>query len=277
LSRGALLIARNNSQIDYIKQAVFAASRIKKYMDIPVSVLTDNSTYLTKKYPNHPFDKILKISDEDFTFKKYNDGIYARKSLEFKNTSRFNAYDLTPYTETLLLDTDYIVSNDLLNECFSQEHGLMMYKDATDFSRWRDLDEFKFISETGPTFYWATCVFFKKSDTNKCFFDLVKHIQEHWQHYRNVYQITSAVFRNDFAFSIAAHIMNGHVDGGLIKPMPGKKHFITDRDHVEKIDEEDFLFLIEKENTSEHFPVKFSGNVHIMNKFGLNRIIDDLN
>jgi hypothetical protein len=277
LSRGALLIARNNSQIDYIKQAVFAATRIKKYMGIPVSILTDNAGYLLKKYPNHPFDKILKITDEEFTFKKYNDGIYANKRLEFKNTSRFSAYDLTPYTETLLLDTDYIVSNDILNGCFGQEHGLMMYKDATDFSRWRDLGEFTFISETGPTFYWATCVFFRKSDANKCFFDLVKHIQEHWSHYRNVYQITSAVFRNDFAFSIAAHIMNGHASGGMVTPLPGKKHFITDKDHVEQINDTDFLFLIEKENNSDHFPVKFSGNVHIMNKFGLNRIIDDIN
>jgi uncharacterized protein YjiK len=70
--------------------------------------------------------------------------------------------------------------------------------------------------------------------------------------------------------------MNGHVDGSLVKPMPGKMNFITDRDHVEKIENDKFLFLIEKENTTTYFPVKYTGNVHIMNKFGLNRIIDEL-
>ena len=44
--------------------------------------------------------------------------------------------------------------------------------------------EFKHISETSADFYWATCVFFRKTKLNKCFFELIQHIQEYYQHYK---------------------------------------------------------------------------------------------
>ena len=59
MSQGALLLARNNSEVDYIKQAVFCANRIKKYQGIPVSIITDAADYLEKTYPAHPFDKVI--------------------------------------------------------------------------------------------------------------------------------------------------------------------------------------------------------------------------
>ena len=37
-SKGALIFARNNAQIDYIKQAHYSAKRIRKYLDIPTSI-----------------------------------------------------------------------------------------------------------------------------------------------------------------------------------------------------------------------------------------------
>ena len=278
MSKGALLLARNNSEVDYIKQAVFCANRIIKYQGIPVSIITDAPGYLEKTYPAHPFDKVINadVSGTD-TYRKYHDGSWTRKSLQFKNTDRSTAYNLTPYDETILLDTDFIVANDVLNRCFDQDHNLMMYSNNVfEFSGWRDLSEFKFISDTGPHFYWATCVFFRKTEANKIFFNLVSHINENWYHYRHVYQITSGVFRNDFAFSIAAHIMNGFRDGNFIKPMPGTKYFITDRDCIDQIIDDKFIFLIEKQGTADCFAIQSTGsNVHIMNKFSLNRIIDN--
>ena len=42
-NKGALIFARNNAQIDYIKQARFSAQRIRKHLDIPTSIVTDLS------------------------------------------------------------------------------------------------------------------------------------------------------------------------------------------------------------------------------------------
>ena len=59
MSKGAFLIARNNGHIDYVKQAVFLAKRIKKYLNIPVSVATDSIGYLEDTFGTDDFDKII--------------------------------------------------------------------------------------------------------------------------------------------------------------------------------------------------------------------------
>lgn len=280
MSKGVVLIARNNSEVDYIKQSIFSAKRIRQYLNLPICLITDSTKYLSENFDSSVFDNVIEIkNDNNFTYKKYYDGSWTRKSLEFKNTSRSSVFDLTPYDETILLDTDFIVSNDVLNRCFEQKHDFLLYKTAYDLSGWRSYDEFKHISDPSVDFYWATAVFFRKTQTNKLFFDLLKHIQENWAHYRNIYQITSGVFRNDFAFSIAVHIMNGHQKGNFAKSMPGTMFYITDRDQVLSIKDKTMLFLTEKEtDAGKYFPVKISGsNVHIMNKFSLNRAIDNDN
>lgn len=276
MTKGALLIARNNSEVDYIKQAVFLAQRIKKYLDLPVSLITDNVKYLEETYDRSVFDKVIAIDDSrNYTHRKYNDGNYTRKQLEFKNTNRSSVFDLTPYDETLLMDTDYIISDSVLKECFNQSSNFLIYKDGFEFSNWRDLNEFKYISEVGPDFYWATVVFFRKTAENKIFFDLLKHIQDNWAHYRLLYQLNTDVFRNDFAFSIAIHIMNGYTQGSFAKKMPGTLYYSTDKDLLVDLKDEEFTILVENQSAS-YFPVKIKGNsVHIMNKFSLGRIIDN--
>jgi hypothetical protein len=276
MSKGALLIAKNNNEINYVKQAAFLAKRIKKYLNLPTSLVTDNIDYLKDHKLINYFDKILITTNNLYTRKKYRDGLIYNSSLDFKNTDRSNAYDLTPYDETLLLDTDLIVSDSMFNSCFDQKSNLMMYSNAFELSGWRDTDEFINITDTGPKFYWATAIFFRKTVETQIFFDLVKHIQENWVHYSKLYQIVSPVFRNDFAFSIAVHIINGYTTNDFVKEMPGTLYYTTDRDELISLNDEKFVFLIEKENQYENFLTKIEGKtVHVMNKYSLGRIIDD--
>ncbi len=276
MSKGVVLIARNNSSIDYIKQAAWAAKRVRQYMNLPTSLITDAPAYAEKHFVD-VFDNIIKIPNEqNYTHKSYKDGIYSRTNLEFKNTARCDVFELSPYDETLLMDTDVAISNSDLVNCFDEDNDVMLYKDAIELSNWRDLSEFERISPNTIDFYWATVVFFRKTKVAKTFFDCIRHIQNNWNHYRNLYMITNPVFRNDFAFSIAAHIMNGNKKGNFIKPLPGKLFYVTDRDLLVDETEGTFRFLVEKEDQSSYFPVKVSGvNVHIINKFSLNRYIDE--
>jgi hypothetical protein len=276
MTQGALLIARNNSEIDYIKQAAFLSKRIKKYLNLPTSLITDSADYLDKHKLTNNFDKIIFANKNiPYTNKKYRDGLMYQSSLEFKNIDRSSAYDLTPYDETLLFDTDLIISDDILKNCFDRTANLMMYSKAFELSGWRDTSEFDYITDAGPKFLWATAIFFRKTEENKIFFDLVKHIQENWPHYKKIYQIMSPVFRNDFAFSIAAHIMNGYTVNDFVKEMPGTLYYTADRDELVSINDDSFLFLIEKENQSEHCLARIEGKtVHVMNKYSLERIIN---
>ena len=247
MSKGAFLIARNNGHIDYVKQAVFLAKRIKKYLNIPVTVATDSTDYLKDSFDIQIFDQIISLDYTDGSNLRYFfDGTLTKKTASFKNNNRANVYNLSPYNETLLMDTDYVISNSLLKTVFDSSADFLIYKKSNDIAKVRDECEFDKISDTGVDFYWATVVYFRKTDTNKTFFNLVSHIEQEWNHYRRVYQITSNLFRNDFAFSIAIHIMNGFQSGNFAQQLPGSMMYITDKDVLYKMTEDEMMFLIEK-------------------------------
>ena len=277
MSKGVFLIARNNGYIDYVKQAVFLARRIKQYLGVPVTVATDSVDYLTDEFGTDDFDQVISLDQTTDTNKRYFfDGSLSKKTASFKNNNRASVYDLTPYDETLLMDTDYIISNDLLKSCFSAKSDFMLYKKSNDIAKVRDEAEFDTISNTSVDFYWATVVYFKRTETNETFFNLIKHIEEEWNHYRRVYQITSGLFRNDFAFSIAIHIMNGFSPGSFAQQLPGSMLYTTDKDVLQQLKDDKFMFLVEKKDyLGEYTALQTQGQtIHVMNKVSLNRIID---
>lgn len=276
-SKGALLFARNNGSVDYVKQAVFLAKRIRKYLDIPTSIVTDSPNYLREAFDESTFDQIIEIEYTNETNRRrYYDGALTEKVLNFKNSTRAQSYNLSPYDETLVLDTDYIICNDILKNCFDSNNNLMLFKDSQDLANLRNTREFKYISDKSVDFYWATVIFFRKTDVNKIFFDLVDHIYDNWSHYQKLYQISNPLFRNDFAFSIAVHVMNGFTKGDFVTELPIKHLYTIDKDILWEINNDEMLFLVEKEKyLGEYTPIKTKKqNVHVMNKFSLERIID---
>ena len=277
MSKGVFLIARNNVYIDYVKQAVFLAKRIKRHLDVPVSVATDSVDYLINTFGDTDFDEVIKLEyTEESNMRYFFDGSISKKTASFKNSNRASAYDLSPYDETLIMDTDYIISNDLLKSCFDSNSDLMLYKKSYDVAKVRDESEFKNISNTSVDFYWATVVFFRKTQTNRVFFDLIKHIEDEWTHYRRAYQITSTLFTHDFAFSIATHIMNGFTTGNFVSELPGNMLYTTDKDVLWQINGDEMMFLVEKTDYLGEYTALKTANqtIHVMNKASLGRIID---
>mgnify|MGYP000060347704 CR=1 FL=1 len=277
MSKGVFLIARNNIHIDYVKQSVFLAKRIKQYLELPVTIATDSVDYLESAFGTDDFDKVIGLEHvEESNSRYFFDGTLSKKTASFKNANRASVYDLSPYDETLLMDTDYIVSNSLLKSAFTSTADFLIYKKSNDVAKVRDESEFSKISDTSIDFYWATVVFFRKTATNKIFFDLIKHIEEEYNHYRRVYQITSPLFRNDFAFSIAIHIMNGFQSGDFAQQLPGSMLYTTDKDILWQLNNDKMMFLVQKKDyLGEYTAIKTLGqNIHVMNKISLNRIID---
>ena len=105
MTKGVVLIANNNGAVDYVKQAIYCAKRIEKYLKLPVTLITDSRNYAVET-SNNVFDKIIsteyKVSNNN---KIYYDGAMAHKILMFKNYSRTVAYYNTPYDQTILMDT----------------------------------------------------------------------------------------------------------------------------------------------------------------------------
>ena len=279
-SAGILLFANNNEKIDYLKQAYFLAKKVKYYLNLPTTVVTDSVKYLKDQYRDADvvFDKIVEVSwsAENYFYKNYRDGTLTKIKLQFKNQLRSKAYDISPYNETLLLDTDIILCNNQYIQCFLHNNNFLIYHNACDLSLFRKSNEFTYINDIGVKFYWATAVFFRKSKENKIFFNLLQHIQENWNHYRSIFQINQSYFRNDHAFSIAIHIMNGYTEGDFAKSMPGKLYYTTDKDICYDIKNEKITFLLEKEDYLGEYTLAVTNglSIHVMNKFSLNRCID---
>jgi hypothetical protein len=277
MTTGAILFAQNNTNIDYTKMAVFAAERIIKFLDIPVSLITDDKTYLLKNFPDHSFDQVIGIPlSSSSQHRKFFDGSLASKTAEWKNFSRSSVYDLTPYDTTIVLDTDYIINSSILKSALDCDHDLQIYRHNFDLAGYRSPDAFRRINDYSVPFYWATVFIFQKNIIMESFFILLEHIKSNWVYFRTLYFVDSPTFRNDIAFSIAIHIMNGKTKGEFAVDLPGKMLFITDKDYLISIKDNTMNFLLEKENhLGEYTAIKTTGlDVHVMNKYSLNRCLD---
>ena len=276
MTTGAIIFAQNNSGIDYVKLAVFAAKRIKQYLNIPVSIITDSKGWLESSNPDHPFDQIIDHFGDTAQRKKFYDGSISNKNLEWKNESRTNVYKLSPYDTTLVIDSDYILNSDILSSCLSLDHDFQIYRNSMDLAGWRNTAEFIRINQYSIPFYWATVFVFKKNAVIESFFELIDHIKTNWNYFKLLYSINSHLYRNDIAFSIAIHIMNGKTDGTFAVELPGKMSYILDKDILVSTDSDKMKFLVEKENyLGEYTLVKTTGiDVHVMNKSSLSRYID---
>jgi len=288
-SRGFIMFAHNNAEIDYFKLAVINSLLIQKHLGISnITVVTDPHSYsyaveslgedLIKSAINN-----LIVVEKDKEFKSQNirvfkDTSHTAKQLPFYNINRCDAYDLSPYDETILLDVDYLILSDTLNQCWGHNEEIMMnwrYQDIMFDRKDYTLDR---LNPFGITMYWATVVYFKKSAYAETFFNLVKHVKNNIAYYKDLYRWSGNLYRNDYSFSIAAHVMSGFVDKG-IPQLPTTLYKTFDTDDIHKaIDEKTLIMYLEKPRSPGDFILtKWSGvDLHVMNKWAINRISEEM-
>jgi hypothetical protein len=211
-------------------------------------------------------------------YRRYFDGALSNRRLKFKNDIRIKSYELSPFDETLVIDCDYFINNDTLKYCWEQPHDFLIFKEALDLSGYRYDPRLHTLSDKSIDFYWATVFFFRKTKNTEIFFNYLGHIQDNWNYYRYVYQIQNSMYRNDFAFSIAIHVMNGFQQGSWAHPLPGKLYYSIDKDVFVEYKDTTMKFLLEKEKyKGEYTLIKTDClNVHVMNKFSISRILREV-
>lgn len=277
MTKGVVLFAHNNASVDYVGLAIKAATRIKEHLGLPVTLITDSADWLKTQYADNIslFDQIIASTDTNLQQKRFYDGSLHYELIPWKNFTRSSVFDLTPYQETLVIDVDYILNSNFLLNLFNLDQDLILFRDSMDLSGWRNTTEFNYISNTSIPFYWATVFLFKKTEKTKLFFDLISYIKHNWQYFQLTYDIPSPMFRNDFAFSIAIHILNGFSCNTFIGTIPGKMYFTLDRDFLYKHNKNSCTFLIEKQNDLGKYTLLKTDNldVHIMNKQSIMRVL----
>lgn len=287
MKEGILIYALNNHDIDYVKLAKEAARRARLFLKKPIALATDNVEWAEKVLDKDDFEIIIDLSSDKkyknlisngTNYRVFNDGSLSHRKAEFKNLVRTKTFEITPFEETLVIDADFLIANNTLSNCWNQSFDFLIWKDSVDLAGFRDDSTFRKISDYTIDFYWATVFFFRKTEDTKILFDLIDHIRENWSYYKMIYQFSTAVYRNDHAFSIALHIMNGYRSNQWHKTLPGKMVYTSSTDILIKSTDTEFTFLLEKEKYLGEYTLSKTKdiNVHVMNKFSILRLIENV-
>lgn len=287
MSRGVLMYAHNNSEIDYFKIACANALMVKKNLHVPVTLVTDDGTLewgkksLGEEFIKRCFENVV-LTKRLWSFENkrtYSDTSASQKTLQFYNCNHWEAYELSPYDETLFIDADYLIMSSALNNCWGSENDIMI--NHRIFAPGSDKEPYsKYIDDFGIRLYWATVIYFKKTELARFVFDTVKHIQENYGYYKQLYYFSNGMFRNDNAFSIAVHMLNGFTDSNtIIKELPITGLLMSwDVDDVYKVNEiNDITVYTEKPAKGTYLLARIKNqDIHIMNKWAINRNADRL-
>jgi hypothetical protein len=187
MTTGALIFARNNEHTDYVAMAHWSARNIKRHLGIETHIVTDESR--TDSGSRH-FNDVGKAT--------------------WHNTNRMDAYRLSPWDRTLVLDADYVVASDQLRGVLDCDVDFLAHRWAYDVTGCNDFKGLNYFGETHMPMWWATVMIFNKSKQAEMIFDTMAMIRDNWTHYRNIYKNNTPTYRNDHALTIAMLVVNGH-------------------------------------------------------------------
>ena len=285
------MFAFNNVEIDYITLAAVNSRLAQHNLGITkeqVTIVTDQHSYdhfveaRGQAFVDDSAEYIIKEKDIKFKYKNiriYKDTADKTRPLSFYNVNRCDAYDLSPYDETILIDADFLVLSDTLNRCWDHNNDLMMSYDYQDVLGGREYSSLGRLDSLGITMYWATVVYFKKCAYSESFFNLVKQVKDNNDYYRQLYKWKGNIYRNDYSFSIAAHNMGGFVDHN-IPQLPFRLYKSFDVDDIERVIGQNELLILAEKDTAEagdYIGIRWKNlDIHVMNKWAIERIIEDL-
>ncbi len=272
MSKGIVIFAQNNGYVEYVQIACASAGYARKSLSgfDEICLITDKKSLENdKELVDRYFDRTIIIPESnDSTMRLYRDTSKNTEGAYFINKSRSDAYTLSPYDETLLIDCDYFAMTNQLDGVWNSKNDFMITKNHTDISQVK-ISNIARLSDTSIDMYWATVVYFKKSEFAANLFSLISHIKVNYQYYYKLYKCDISLYRNDHTFSIALHILNGEV-GTAVPELP----FATlmnsfDTDEIFRVDRHDDLLMItakHKKNTVRNVVRLQRSDLHIMNK-----------
>jgi hypothetical protein len=282
MKKGILIYAHNSRAVDYALMSVISGGLARKYLNVPASLVTDTSTVEWMRESNilekatNVFENLIVVDrPQTDNTRKLSDG-ESSNIVPFLNSNRSSAWDITPYDRTLLIDSDFLIFSNRLAEYWDVDADVMIgesINDICDTARLGYHDSY--ISDVGVKLYWATTVMFTKNQTGKLFFDTVNLIKENYQYYADVFRFDGRQFRNDIAFSIAKHILDGYEE----TPHSNLPPVLTllDKDILHSVDSSRLTVLTSPRLDSNFCAASITGlDLHVMNKQSIYRNKDNL-
>lgn len=264
-TKGVLLFAKNNPDFNYIKQATVAAVLAKHYLKVPVALITDTSIL---EDDVSVFDHVIdyKSTAEANVRPFYIDG--KPIIMTWHNLNRLLAYDLSPFDETILIDSDYLIQNDVLSQVWGSSNPMLMNTDTCKPDGPQEHVYEKVVSDGFPRVHWFTVMYFRKCEESARWFDLAKYVKENYDFYSVTYRIPYKYYRNDMTAAVASHLAGGLQDG-FMKPLPVRQINSYPPDSILKI-EKDVITI-----ATGDIPVRMlNTNLHMVNKGEIEKYYD---
>ena len=229
LSQGVLIFAFNNEATDYIAMAAWSAKNIRRHLNLPVAVVTD----APEAAAQNKFEHIIIAVPDTGGSRQFAD--YGT-TVTWHNAGRVNAYKLSPFDQTLVLDADYVVASDQLLNVLAIPQQFVAFKDSVDVA---NMHEHGTWGQYNMPMWWATVMMFRRGNISQYIFDSMQMIRNNWQHYRDLYGIHQSNYRNDYALSIALGLVAGaeqsvhEIYGSMVNIMPEPRLTWIEQDHYQ--------------------------------------------
>jgi hypothetical protein len=264
MTTGALMFAFNNEAIDYVAMAAWSAKNIRRHLGIPVCLVTDIALN-----DESAFDHIVYTANEKSTNTRHFSDV---GNVTWHNLNRVDAYTLTPWNQTLVLDADYIVASNQLQAVLASQENFMCHRSAYDVTGLQTFDDLNAFGQCQFPMWWATVMMFRTSERASLIFESMQMIRDNWTHYRNLYANPRNTYRNDHALSIALNIENGHTLSTT--DIPWKLASLTPEHKLTQIDQD--CYKVEYV-TSDLKPrwIELTTDFHAMGKQQLGDIVAD--
>lgn len=263
---GVLLFAFNNHDIDYVEMAAWCAHHIKRHLLLPVAVVTDSP----KANDYCIFDQVIQ---QDLSWdggQRFFEDI--DKTVPWYNANRVDAYDLTPWDRTLVIDTDFVINSNSLLPYIKSNKNFMCYRWASNITSDSQRDwELNYFGRNKFPQWWATVMIFDKTPYSKMIFDSMKMVKKHWPHYRHLYGIQRSQFRNDYALSISLGIVSGHtlITDDILGSLPT----LTPNVRLERLDKDNYQISWYDDKKKLRYSVLKGFDFHAMGKGHLGDVI----
>ena len=264
MTRGILIFAFNSEQIDYLALAAWTTDNIHRHLNMPVAVVTD----ITDIPRHYKFDQVIHTAAAEPTSRGFQD---ITGSVKWYNGNRVDAYSLSPWDQTLVLDADYVVASNQLLSLFDSDQDFLSHRMAYDVTGSQPFTDVNWFGIYSMPMWWATVMMFRRSTTAEMIFGCMQMARKNWKHYRDLYKISEATYRNDYALSIALGIVNGHT---LNHPgIPWDLATLTSAHSLERIDQDCYKIIFKNTEGAQRWIQIKDQDFHAMGKTHLGEIV----
>lgn len=211
MSKGFVVLAQNTKSTNYVEQAYALALSIKATQTATTLLTLVTNDKVPKKYKS-AFDQIVPIPWVDETKSRY------------CAKNRWKLYHVSPYNETIVLDTDMLMLEDITewwNYCSNYDIKFCSKIKNYKLESVVDTIHRKTFIANNLTNPYTALHYFKKSDSAHAFYKVLEFVINHWEFCRgtiapNEPQVTVSM---DLANAIAIEI-TGYYDSVIDQCSP---------------------------------------------------------